>query len=213
MAAKIIPKELPSKDPAAAPEMTMVRDVISVELMNMEVWVEKEAGQLVRAGLQTTTVVHLTGFTVTEHGVQEAELVGITGTTPDVGIDMLVTDIAELAQGSTKLVVPQVTTAGHPLKHLLNLTHCFGGFQQQFPSFFLHSPFFAEANQNRKIAPIIIKTFLEYIIYRSKVYRFTWIPNIFYNLVVKGKGDDSESIDQTFHPTKLQKKFSWPYIF
>jgi hypothetical protein len=74
---------------------------------------------------------------VTEHGVHE-ELWGTTevgGITPDVGIDTLVTFIEGLAQGNTKLVVPQVTTAGQPWKHFLNFTQCLGGFQQQLGFF------------------------------------------------------------------------------
>ena len=53
--------------------MLMVRELVKVELIDMDVRVENEAGQLVRAGLQTTTVVQLTGFTVTVHVVHEAE--------------------------------------------------------------------------------------------------------------------------------------------
>ena len=85
-AATIIPIELPSKEPVAAPmtiEMselgTIVREVVTVELMAMEVKLENEAGQLVRAELQTTTVVHLTGLTVTVHEVHETEAALVAG--------------------------------------------------------------------------------------------------------------------------------------
>jgi hypothetical protein len=50
-----------------------------------------------------------------------------------VGIDMLVVFMVALeAIGRTKLVVPQVTTAGQPLKHLLKLTQFLGGLKWHF---------------------------------------------------------------------------------
>jgi hypothetical protein len=58
---------------------TIVREEVTVVLMDMEVKVENEAGQLVRAELQTTTVVHLTGLTVTVHVVHVAGLSGLAG--------------------------------------------------------------------------------------------------------------------------------------
>lgn len=109
-----------SKLAAAAPTCTAlvfvgirVTALVTVENV-IEVTLAKEAAQLVRAGLHTTTVVHRSGFTVMLHFEQVVAVVIVTGVTPVVGIGQLVQEHALVAHGNTQCVVPQVTTARQP---------------------------------------------------------------------------------------------------